>query len=416
MHFTSITLLTQNRLKSNMFKELHKKFESDISKLELVFLEISKIYNKLPIGDSFKKPLLQQTLKEKSAWYACLVNQNIDLLLIPEFLESKICRNILLKKETEQYHQSFEQFADLNTKSPSNLFEVLLKDNSAQINTQSFDLFSSNIHKTMECPAELKQQFEAWELETEAYNELEEVLYTFIQWHTHNHFSFGNQRQIILWLNYRLWKLYGSIVFSINLERYFYHHYNKESRSTESALKELIEFVKVELQDSKTTLLQVFRTHIRFDELSTSEKIASNHLFFSVFETNLPSKFVQNITLTKTLLKRGFLKVDDFSNPIEREKLSPQIEELLEQNFIEFKKENDRICLCLSTHTNETSRLSKYNNMPNVQEKLQLNHFLNQAVSEKGVHKPIISVIETTTLSETLKPETLKERKKVFFG
>ena len=54
--------------------------------------------------------------------------------------------------------------------------------------------------------------------------------------------------------------------------------------------------------------------------------------------------------------------------------------------------------------------------MPNVQEKLQLNHFLNQAVSEKGVHKPIISVIETTTLSETLKPETLKERKKVFFG
>ena len=416
MPFTSITLLTQNRLKSNMFKELHKKFERDISKLERAFLEVSKIYNKLPIGDSFKKPLLQQTLKEKSAWYACLVNQNIDLLLLPEFLESKICRNILLKKETEQYHQSFEQFADLNTKSPNTLFEVLLKDNTAQINTQSFDLFSSNIHKTVECPVELKQQFEAWELETEAYNELEEVLYTFIQWHTHNHFSFGNQRQIILWLNYRLWKLYGSIVFNINLERYFYHHYNKESRSTESALKELIEFVTVELQNSKTTLLQVFRTHIRFDELSTSEKIASNHLFFSVFETNLPSKFVQNITLTKTLLKRGFLKVDDFSNPIEREKLSPQIEELLEQNLIELKKENNSICLCLSTHTNETSRLSKYNNMPNVQEKLQLNQFLNQAAVEKEVHKPIISVLETTTLSETRNPETLKERKKVFFG
>ena len=65
MHFTSITLLTQNRLKSIMFKELHKKFESDISKLERAFLEVSKIYNKLPIGDSFKKPLLQQTLKEK---------------------------------------------------------------------------------------------------------------------------------------------------------------------------------------------------------------------------------------------------------------------------------------------------------------------------------------------------------------
>jgi hypothetical protein len=268
----------------------------------------------------------------------------------------------------------------------------------------------------MECPVELKQQFEAWELETEAYNELEEILYTFIQWHTHNHFSFGNQRQIILWLNYRLWKMFGSIVFNINLERYFYHHYNKESRSTDNALKELIEFVTGELQDSKTTLLQVFRTHIRFDELSTSEKIASNHLFFSVFETNLPSKFVQNITLTKTLLKRGFLKLDDFSNPIEREKLSPQIEELLEQNFIELKKEDNSISLCLSTRQIEISRLSKYNNMPEVQEKLLLNHFLEQIVAEKEVHKPIISVIETTTLSETRNPETLKERKKVFFG
>jgi Na+/phosphate symporter len=150
--------------------------------------------------------------------------------------------------------------------------------------------------------------------------------------------------------------------------------------------------------------------------LSTSEKIASNHLFFSVFETNLPSKFVQNITLTKTLLKRGFLKLEDFANPIESEKLSPQIEELLEQNLIELKKENNSICLCLSTHTSETSRLSKYSNMPNVQEKLQLNHFLNQAVVEKVAHKPIISVLETTTLSETRIPETLKERKKVFFG
>jgi Na+/phosphate symporter len=210
--------------------------------------------------------------------------------------------------------------------------------------------------------------------------------------------------------------MFGSIVFNINLERYFYHHYNKESRSTDSALKELIEFVSGELQDSKTTLLQVFRTHIKFDELSTSEKIASNHLFFSVFETNLPSKFVQNITLTKTLLKRGFLKLEDFANPIESEKLSPQIEELLEQNLIELKKENNSICLCLSTHTSETSRLSKYSNMPNVQEKLQLNHFLNQAVVEKVAHKPIISVLETTTLSETRIPETLKERKKVFFG
>jgi hypothetical protein len=109
-------------------------------------------------------------------------------------------------------------------------------------------------------------------------------------------------------------------------------------------------------------------------------------------------------------------KLDDFSNPIEREKLSPQIEELLEQNFIELKKEDNSISLCLSTRQIEISRLSKYNNMPEVQEKLLLNHFLEQIVAEKEVHKPIISVIETTTLSETRNPETLKERKKVFFG
>jgi hypothetical protein len=399
-----------------MFKELHNKFEGDISKLECAFIEISKIFNKLPIGDSFKKPLLQHTLKEKSAWYACLVNQNIDILLLPEFLESKVCRNILLKKETEQYHQSFEQFADLNTKSPNTLYEILLKDNAAQIITQSFDLFSSNVHKTIECPNDLKLQFNVWEKETENYNELEEILFTFIQWHTHNHFNFSNQRQIILWLNYRLWKLYGSIVFNINLERYFYHHYNKESRSIGSALKELIDFIVSELQNSKTILLNVFRTHIKFEELSTSEKIASNHLFYSVFETNLPSKFVQNITLSKTLLKRGFLKLEDFSNPIECEKLSPQVEELLALNFIELKKENNSICLCLNTQTKETSRLGKYNNMPLVKEKMQLNHFLEQIVFEKELHKPIISVLETTTPKETLVSETIKERKKVFFG
>ncbi|MBL7836123.1 MAG: hypothetical protein JNM67_01280, partial [Bacteroidetes bacterium] len=85
---------------------LYKELREEIRSVEKSFQSIQRLYKNLPLSESIKRNFSESKLKQKSAWYACLVNPNIDILLLPEYLESKQSRNILLKKETDQYFKS----------------------------------------------------------------------------------------------------------------------------------------------------------------------------------------------------------------------------------------------------------------------------------------------------------------------
>jgi hypothetical protein len=80
------------------FETLYKELEEEFSGLEKSLEKLSELYRTIPVGEPQKRNFTEQNLKQKSAWYACLVNHNIDILLLPEYLESKQSRNILLKK------------------------------------------------------------------------------------------------------------------------------------------------------------------------------------------------------------------------------------------------------------------------------------------------------------------------------
>ena len=87
---------------------------------------ISSLYKNIPLNETRKKTFLEKSFKSKSAYYACLVNTNIDALLIPEYLETKLSRNILIKKETEQYFRSIENFHLHTIQTPSSIYECIL--------------------------------------------------------------------------------------------------------------------------------------------------------------------------------------------------------------------------------------------------------------------------------------------------
>jgi hypothetical protein len=391
-----------------MLKHYNPLFSPDVLKLEKSFLELSKILNKLPIGDSFKKPYLEKSLKEKSAWYACLVNSNIDILLLPEYLENKQTRNILLKKETEQYLKSFDLFSSLSSKSNQEVFESILF--AEELQTQvSFDLFSSQVVKTESCPQTLLDLFNEWQ-KCDSSTELENLIFQFIEWHETNQFSFSNRRQLILWFNFKLWRLFGSVVFKLNIEKYFYHHWNKESRDTKQSIKDFISFLFQAIEDSKIELRDLYRQNIQYTQLKPSQKLASNFLFSNAFDSGLPNTYLQQVTLNKTLLKKGFVALEDMKNSADAEKLIPLLQHLIELNRVSLFQEFGEITICLTPTQTVKSNLSKYSNIALPERYLNLTDFINQEIKVVEPKEIQILPIQPVQNAETV------EKRKVFFG
>lgn len=393
-----------------MHELLSISLNKEISETEKVFYELSKIYNKLPILDSAKKSFIKNTLKEKSAWYSCIVNPNIDILLLPDYIESHQTRNILLKKETEQFLNSIQQFDALVNKNKSDLYECLLFEEQSNNLSMSFDLFSSNVSKTEICPPNLKQLFEQWEIE---FNEgtLASILLLFTNWHQSNNFSFNAQRQIILWINFELWKKFGSIAFQINIEKYFYHHWNKEGRSIEICIKEFNQFLYSEVIKTKNQLRDLFRDSIQFEHLKTPQKIASNFLFNSSFETSWGIEFQNNVTINKTLLKKGFVSLEDLIQNKENKRFETVLIQLLEEKKIRLKKDKNEVCLIISTDYSQQSRLKPYENTLKIESELAISDFFEQNINLLE-EKEVLTIEFTPEQILEIKPEI----KKAFFG
>lgn len=397
-------------------EKLHKELVEEFSGLEKSLLHLSELFRLLPISDSQKKQFVESSLKQKSAWYACLVNQNIDILLLPEYLESKQSRNILLKKETDQYYKSFENFDFLNNKSNIELFECLLHSENQAPANNGFDLFSSQVVETAKCPAKLEKVMSGWALSNGEYSELSSLVYQFLEWHEVNQFSFASNRQIILWLNYQFRKLYGNISFMFNHELYFYHHWNKESRDMKSSVKELLSFWKKEVETTSESLKALYRDQINYDHLHSGQRIIANHLFETGFKTQYPMPIqMSQFPALKPLLKKGFVSLSDFVGKEDFEKYQELLDQLLEQQFILPVKE-DEIYICLNpSFDNNGNRFSQYVNLKKEVVKADWNEFISQSIS-KPIAPIEVKIEPTAALEPVFIPELKPVKKKAFFG
>lgn len=397
------------------FEKLYKELEEEFSGLEKSLLNLSELYRSLPVGESQKRHFTEQTLKQKSAWYACLVNHNIDILLLPEYLESKQSRNILLKKETDQYYKSFENFDLLNGKAGSELYACLLYSENAPA-ANSFDLFSSQVVETAVCPSALDELMGQWSGKFDQYGQLAATVFEFMEWHAVNRFSFNAQRQIILWLNYQLRKHYGPVSFMLNHEHYFFHHWNKESRDMKGSVKELLQYWKKTTEQIAEDLNFMYKEQINFDQLNSSQKIIANHLFATGFKSQYPVPVqMSQYPALKPLLKMGFVKLSDFVGKEDFDKYQEILDQLLAQKFILPVKE-DEIFICLNPgYETKNSRFAVYQNTNISSEAIDWAAFKNQ-----NIVKPIAPIevkIDIPQVKETfIIPELKPVKKKAFFG
>lgn len=397
------------------FEKLHKELEEEFSGLEKSLVKLSELYKSLPIGESQKRQFTEQALKQKSAWYSCLVNHNIDILLLPEYLESKQSRNILLKKETDQYYKSIENFDLLNGKTSTDLFACLLYSEATQA-VSSFDLFSSQVVETAVCPPALEKMMEQWPGKFDQYGKLASTVFEFIEWHAVNRFSFNAQRQIILWLNYQLRKQYGNISFMLNHEHYFFHHWNKESRDMKGSVKELLQFWKKSADQVAEELNTLYKEQINFERLNSSQKIIANHLFSTGFKAQYPMPVqMSQYPALKPLLKMGFVKLSDFVGKEDFEKYQEILDQLLAQKFILPVNEDEIFIYLNPGYETKNSRFSAYQNTNVSGEVINWERFKNQ-----NIVKPIAPIevkIEIPSTQESyVIPELKPVKKKAFFG
>jgi hypothetical protein len=388
------------------FEQLHQLFGSEFTTIGKSLEDLSSLYQQLPVAGNVKKRFIDNSLKNKSGWYACLVNTNIDVLLLPEYLESRQSRNILIKKETDQYFKSIENFDRLSCQSNICLYENILVEGDVP-QSSGLDLFSNHVKETGKCPEGLQKLFGTWNLSLKGYGNLETIIFSFYEWHMSNQFSFSAQRQNVLWLNYQLWKQFGQMTFSLGLENYLFHHWQKESRDPKNAVKDILSFLKTEIEKNEAALNTLFRTEIGFEHLKPQQKLISGYLFSCGFKVQLPVK-VQQSPFVKILLSKGYIELNDLEQKTETVKNI--FEELHDLEIIFMAHEDEERYICLNpSYREHKGRLSKYSNIEFVKRELQWEEFISQSLTKVIIPK----VIET--VPEPVK-ETVSKRQKAFFG
>lgn len=368
------------------------------------------IFKNLPVADSVKGKMVGKATKEKAAWYACIVNPNIDVVLLPEYFDTKQSRNILLKKETDQYQTTISHFAELRSlSSHQSVYENLLTEKEEVVQT-SFDLFSSHKVVRETCPDKIKKLFSQWQLKNNANTEFETLLLQFNDWHTMNNFSFTGQRHLVLWFNYQLWKLFGDGALFFNVEHFFFHHWNKESRDNVMSIKELIKFFSDSCSKLQQELLAMYREDIGFNDFQAEQKIANNYLALMEFQlTDLPVNADDySVHLNKVIAKKGFVSNEDITFKVQQEKLLSTLQHLVSTGRIKVVIEQEKWWAGLIAGERKTDRLKSYCNV-NIS-KAEPQWDMLQQVQPIRI-QPVKKSVETVNMAEQQLP-----RQKAFFG
>jgi hypothetical protein len=391
------------------FEQLHQLFGAEFTAIGKSLEELSSLYIKLPVPESIKKRFTEATLKNKSAWYACLVNNNIDVLLVPEYLESRQSRNILIKKETDQYFKSIERFEVLSGKSNASLYESIVVTGEVP-HSPGIDLFSNQASPTAEtCPAEMQNLFESWNLSLAKYGHLESMVYSFLEWHQTNQYSFANNRQTVLWFNYQFWKRFGHVSFDFNMEHYLFHQWHKNSHA-QALIKGLLGFIGSETERIREALKLMYKDHIDFNLLKSQQKLISGFLFSNCFHVALPAHLQQQHPVMKTLIKKGYVELKDFGQKPDHEKLKNLFMELSELSVIYMANDDGERYICLNPSYKENKgRLDGYNNVKMTPRPFEWDEFISQSIAKVILPKASRAMPEPEV-------EPVRKRQKAFFG
>lgn len=391
------------------FGKLHQQFGEEFTVIGKSMEELSSLYEKLPVAEAVKKRFIDSSLKNKSAWYACLVNSNIDFLLIPEYLESRLSRNILIKKETDQYFKSIENFPMLSGKPNSSIYENILVVGDAPP-SNGIDLFSSHVpDNSNKCPGSLQQLFAGWNADMKTCGRLESTVYGLLEWHAYNEFSFFSHRQSVLWFNYMLWKQFGQVTNCLNIENYLFHKWQKEA-SPELNIKGMIGFLKSEIERNREALNSVFKEHIRFAELKPGQKLISNYLFSIGFKMQVAADPEHQNPVLKLLLRKGYLELTDIDQKADPEKVKSDVEDWFRKGIVFMVNEDSERYISLNpSYSEHAARLSKFSNIRPLKREMEWEAFISQSLTKPIVAKESISIPE---------PEMVRvvKRQKAFFG
>lgn len=395
------------------FEQLHRQFAGEINLVHNELESISTLFKNMPLSESHKKQFLESSFKSKAAYYACLVNSNIDVLLIPEYLESKLSRNILIKKETDQYFQSVENFRLHTIQTQASIYDCILYNESA-VQQNSFDLFSNQAPESANCPEDLKLIFDQWQNDFEGYSALETLLYGLLDWHAYNQFSFSNKRQTVLFINYQLWKLYGNVFQKINVEAYLFENWKSEKFEPINAIKGLIQFIQSEILNFQIELKASYRNQINFKRLNPKQKIVSNFVFEKGFKLNFRldnGSFISN-SVIKQIQKKGFVTYSELNQLEDIQQQKKSITVLLESGILELCKVENEVGLYLNTSfINRKQHLYQFQNVAKLESKLKMDEFFNQSI-----FNPIVPIEKLMEEVPAPKVEVAAKRQKAFFG
>ena len=395
-----------------IFEQLHKIFSNDFKLVNEELEAISGLFKNIPLSETTKRSFLERSFKRKSAYYACLVNSNIDTLLIPEYLETKLSRNILIKKETEQYFRSIDNFKLHTIQNTSAVYEcILFNEESEQSN--SFDLFSNQAPESASCPEDLKLIFEQWTEDFKAYSPLETIFYSILDWHAFNNYSFSNKRQILLYLNYQLWKQYGNIFQKLDLESSLFHSWSLDTLNPINAIKSLITSIQENIVAMKLELRELYNDQISFRRLNSKQKIVSNFIFNKNFKLNLniDGGSIANNSIIKQIQKKGFVDFFELSQHTDLQQQKKNLSVLIESEILELSQIEGVTGLYLNTSfNNKNNNLYKFQNIRMNENSGKMDDFFNQSISN-----PIVPIEKLIVTAEP-ELEVTAMRHKAFFG
>lgn len=394
------------------YQQLKSQIEAPVKAFERAIEQTLTLFKHVPLSEDLKQTLLANSLKSKSAWYACLVNSNIDELLIPEYLESKQSRNILIKKETDQFYKSLSEFDQIKPKHMVDLYNRILYNEEIKANTFGLDLFSSQAVNTAECPEHLTKVFELWDEQFEGFDFYERLVFEMSEWFQAADNGFSNQRQCLLWLNYCLWQHHGQLYSLINLEQALHQISSELSSNPQKSLQQLFVHLQTDLLALQADLIAQYRKQFQYERLRKREQTLVNYLIeqrFDLSAMNL-SKYANFEQVLSIIKQKGYIELKD----VEAEWLSvrPQLEMMLADGVLELSSEWDgKVNLYLNTSLfNANKRLYKYQNVTIKLSEGPLNQFEQQSVTT-----PIVPIESAAVV---FKPTTEQgpSRPKAFFG
>ncbi len=344
--------------------EFSKNCSAAIKELNTALSGFSSTFKNSPLSELIKNKRINKSVKEKAAWYACIVNPNIDVLLLQDYFETKQSRNILLKKETEQYNATINNFEELKSlTSNSSVYENLLVVKNEE--PGNFDLFSLPVVNKPKCPENVLELFSQWQLRHGNEIELEKLFSHFCEWHALNNYSFSGHRHFILWFNYQMWKLFGDAVSLLNFEHYFFHHWNRESRSNEQSIRQLVVFLLETCQSLEMELKALYRADVHYDTFEPHQKIANNYLYSIEFgnpnQTAHPEDY--SLQLNKILYKKGFIGGADINLKLQLEKVKLTVKNWYNAGLINVVFSDDNWYAYLLPEESKANRLQAYCNV-----------------------------------------------------